>query len=116
MKAQPLKLVDGQYVQCLPEFATHLKIKPPGPIGSIILAVTIKGTRSNTPNWTWNGDIDKPTLMPSVLSRVSYGDKTHVCHSWITDGVAHFLSDSTHSFSGQSHDLLEIEPDNILQD
>jgi len=29
--------------------------------------VQIKGTREGTGNWTWNGDVDYPTLKPSLL-------------------------------------------------
>jgi hypothetical protein len=110
MKAQPLRLVEGEYVQCLPKLATHLKINRPGPMTSVILPVTITGVRADTPLWSWNGDVDKPTLRPSVLTRTFEGDDVKcVCHSWITDGVVKFLNDSTHSLAGTSQDLLEID-------
>ena len=104
MKAQPLKLEAGQYAPCEPAAATHLRLRLPGPIPTRILPVMIGGTRAGTPNWTWNGSVEAPTVRPSVLSK----DGTHVCHSWINDGRVQFLSDSSHELAGQTLDLLEV--------
>lgn len=114
MKAQPLRMTDGKFTQCLPHLATHLKITRPGPMSTVILPVTVTGTtREGTPNWTWNGDVDKPTLRPSILTRSDYGDKAHVCHSFVKDGVVQFLGDCTHSLAGTNHDLLDIDLEQI---
>ncbi len=43
------------------------------------------------PSWTFNDDFDKPTIRPSYKVQAR-----HLCHSWITNGEIHFLSDSTH--------------------
>lgn len=51
------------------------------------------------PSWTWNGDLEAPTLHPSIKT----SDKppnNFVCHSFLTDGVFQFLNDSTHSLAG----------------
>lgn len=111
MKACPLQLIDGHYQSCEPEAATHLRLKVPGPVylQDRVIAVQTSGTRQGTPNWTWNGSTEKPTLKPSVLTRWEGGDgKIMVCHSWITDGQVQFLSDTTHKYSGQTLDLLEV--------
>lgn len=106
MKAQPLKqLPDGTQEFCAPEDATHLHFMTPGPFTSRILPVHIHGIRAVTCNWTWNGDVDKPTLRPSVLT----WDNDRRCHTWITDGQAIFLSDCTHEFAGQTLDLLNVD-------
>lgn len=77
----------------------------------------IGGTRAGTGNWTWNGDTEKPTIKPSVLTRG--GD--FVCHSWINDGKMQFLTDTTStardvenqdnhkSLGGKTLDLLDVE-------
>jgi hypothetical protein len=72
-----------------------------------------------TPSWTFNGDFERPTFMPSVL--VTYGGRDAgqtdadgfrsppaVCHSFVTDGRIQFLADSTHALAGQTVDLPEI--------
>lgn len=79
--------------------------------------------------WTWNGDLVKPTLQPSVLVRSGHyaggvaaerghcycnyeertGHKPHFkcfqCHSFVADGRIQFLSDCTHSLAGQTVEL-----------
>lgn len=116
MKAQPLRLVDGKgYEPCEPAEATHLQLHLPGPLPNRILPVMIGGRREGTPNWTWNGSIDCPTVRPSVLTKGAgrvfrEGEyKEHVCHSWINDGKVQFLDDCTHEFAGQTLELLDID-------
>lgn len=62
-------------------------------------------------SWTWNGDLDKPTFRPSVLSKVIRADGTisYVCHLWVTDGNLLYLNDCTHEYSGQMIEMEEIE-------
>lgn len=73
--------------------------------------------------WTWDGDIDQPTISPSVLvsgtqwpegegfhspsHAVEAGGRT-VCHSFVRDGRIEFLSDSTHRLAGQTVDLPKV--------
>jgi hypothetical protein len=69
------------------------------------------------PRWTFNGNFDRPTLTPSILSRGAippgddegWDDKA-ICHSFVTDGRIQFLGDCTHALAGQTVDLPEIEP------
>lgn len=106
MKARPLKqLPDGTKEYCEPNEATHVLLALPGPFTNRMLPVQIAGTREGTGNWTWNGDTEKPTLRPSVLT----WNDTERCHTWITEGQAIFLADCTHEFAGQTLDLLEVE-------
>ena len=80
-------------------------------------------------HWTWNQDPLRPTFTPSVLLRSGHyipGEHTEcwcsyykehpekspdfqcsVCHSFVTDGQIQYLSDSTHSLSGQTVPLPE---------
>lgn len=108
MKAQPMKtLPDGSKVFCDASEADYLWIRLPGPFESRFLPVIQKGSRRDHagPVWTWNGDTEKPTLKPSVLT----WNQQDRCHTWITDGQAQFLGDCSHEFANQTLDLLEIE-------
>lgn len=106
MISQPLKLTDGKMVPCEPSDATHLKFVVPGPVGQLCLPVMIGGTRAGTNNWTWNGSVDAPTLRPSVLT---WNEREGLrCHSWINDGHAQFLDDTTHDLRGKTVPLREI--------
>lgn len=102
---KPLRCKHGAYVECSPEDADHLRLNFPGPAGTLILPVILKGPRKDTGSWTWNGSIGSPTLRPSVRTRGA----DYVCHSWVTDGSVNFLGDTTHSLAGQLVPLLPID-------
>jgi hypothetical protein len=111
MKAQPLRRTESGYDDCQPSEATHIRLHLPGPFPNRILPVMIGGTRAGTPNWTWNGSVDLPTVKPSVLTRGSDKNGDHVCHCWINDGKVQFLSDCSHEFANQTLDLLDVDWD-----
>ena len=102
MKATPLVIEDGKYVECEASEATHVRLHTPGPFPFRWLPVITSGPRRGTPCWTWNGSTSAPTLRPSVLTR----DDGTICHSWVTDGRIQYLADCTHEFAGQTMDLL----------
>ncbi len=60
------------------------------------------------PIWTWDGNVDAPTLSPSVL--VTYSGKDageddappERCHTFIRAGMVQFLGDCTHALAGQT--------------
>ena len=56
-----------------------------------------------TPHWTFNGDLEKPTVSPSIL--VHEGHNTPLCHSFVTDGKIQFLDDCGHELKGQTVDI-----------
>lgn len=74
------------------------------------------GTSKNA--WGFNGNLERPTLTPSILVRWKASDPDdpeavaleHVCHSFVTDGHIQFLGDCTHALAGQTVDLPDIEP------
>lgn len=107
MISQPLKWDGAQMLECAPAEATHLKFVVPGPVGQLCLPVMIGGTRAGTNNWTWNGSVEAPTLRPSVLT--SNEREGLRCHSWINDGHAQFLDDTTHELRGQTVPLLPLD-------
>jgi hypothetical protein len=112
MKAQPCKFISGEgYVDCPKEEATHLTIRVPGPSGRMTLPVQISGTRGGTMSWSWNGDTEKPTLRPGVLT-AGHGhrssDNNWRCHTWIKDGKAEFLGDFSREYVGHTLDLVDF--------
>ena len=69
--------------------------------------------------WEWNGDLDRPTLTPSILVhsyRTFIDDElqepaltnernimmTPLCHSFMRAGRLEFLTDCTHELAGQT--------------
>lgn len=69
---------------------------------------------TKAPQWEFDGNLEAPTLRPSILTRgAPYSDTgapVGVCHSFLRNGVFEFLSDCTHSMAGQNvpmHDLPE---------
>lgn len=79
----------------------------------------------DAPVWEWNGNLDLPTISPSILVRGNQWPKSKfpeyyknnhssvptggmtVCHSFVTDGRIQFLGDCTHALAGQTVDLPE---------
>ena len=81
--------------------ATGISFWCPGCDGAHVVAVG--GGR-----WSWDGDVDAPTISPSIL--VTYQGKDAGqddapparCHSFMRAGRIEFLSDSTHALAGQT--------------
>lgn len=86
------------------------------------------------PVWQFNGDLERPTLAPSILLRRGHYCNTPavpgdcacdfqerypdepplkwpcvICHSFVRDGRIQFLPDCTHALAGQTVDLPEID-------
>jgi Family of unknown function (DUF6527) len=72
-------------------------------------AVNVEGVDA----WTWNGDVEKPTLNPSILCwtnhkdgvRLPEGQRVTLCHSFVRDGRIQFLGDCPHALKNQTVDL-----------
>ena len=85
--------------------------------------VNIEGIDSMYPQWVFNGDVNKPTISPSVLVRWTepsdkeeeFEDRTKdinkVCHFFIRNGKIEFCGDCTHKLSGQTVDMVEYYKD-----
>jgi hypothetical protein len=43
MKAQPVKLVEGEYCNCESTEATHIRLKMPGPIPGRLIPIMLNG-------------------------------------------------------------------------
>jgi hypothetical protein len=61
--------------------------------------------------WTFTGTEDKPTFKPSYLTQApNHGKKnSRRCHSFLTDGVFHFLADCSHDLAGSYQELAEFQ-------
>lgn len=69
-------------------------------------------TDQKKPAWTWDGDLEKPTLTPSILT----GKTTSmVCHSFLKEGIFQFLGDCTHSFKNQYIEIPDL-PDWFIEE
>ena len=78
-----------------------------------------------SPVWEFNGDMDNPTVSPSVKVTYrhpkEYGKGDHapigwkgeevedVCHSFVCDGKIQFLSDCTHELARKTVDLPDLD-------
>lgn len=83
------------------------------------------------PVWGWNNSYDKPTFTPSILintteftergkadyeawyiagcpkpAPTSFESKPLICHTFVTDGIIHFLGDCTHYLANQQIPLV----------
>lgn len=66
----------------------------------------VTGDASKRPTWTWDGDLDAPTLSPSILTYAS-GEQPR-CHSFLRAGVWEFLDDSTHALAGHRVPMVPL--------
>ena len=62
-------------------------------------------TTGTSPCWVWNGDMEKPSVSPSI--RVKSRDR--VCHFFIRDGEIVYLADCTHMLAGQTVPMTELD-------
>lgn len=70
--------------------------------GTGLHILPVAGDVNGKPQWSFDGNLDAPTLSPSILTR--YGEDG-VCHSFMRAGRIEFLSDCTHDLVGQTVDL-----------
>jgi hypothetical protein len=66
------------------------------------IRITVNGPGT----WKWNGDLEKPTISPSILTDGNKPEKR--CHSFIKDGNIQFLNDCFHELKGQTVPLPEL--------
>lgn len=57
------------------------------------------------PRWGYNGNPDAPTFTPSIRAVTG----RLICHSFVTDGVIQYLSDSTHHLAGVAVPLPNLD-------
>lgn len=69
-------------------------------------------TTEHSPSWDWDGNLEAPTLTPSILTKWM---GTTVCHSFLRAGVFEFLGDCTHALAGQSVPIPDL-PDWFIEE
>ena len=62
--------------------------------------------------WTFNGDMEKPTISPSYLTGIDNFTKVR-CHSFIKEGKIQFLADCYHELKGQTVELPDIDEEYV---
>jgi uncharacterized protein DUF6527 len=58
--------------------------------------------------WTWNGDVEKPTIAPSIMNSQPASDGRPakvLCHCFVANGQIQFLPDCAHELKGQTVDM-----------
>ena len=90
-----------QIVTILREYKgkTLLKFWPYGYEYPIELPVITSGSRKKTGAWTWNGNLEKPTLKPSI--KTIDGETKKIIHIWLTDGMCYYINDSINELAGR---------------
>jgi Family of unknown function (DUF6527) len=86
----------------------YLKFKV-SKIGLMQLPVITKGTREGTNAWTWDGNLEKPTLRPSIRTTYHNGKELTEIHYWLIEGVCHCISDCTDGSAGKLIPLIDVE-------
>ena len=54
------------------------------------------------PCWSFNGDMEKPTIRPSIRVFGGIREGVEQCHCFVRDGTIQFLDDSDHELAGQT--------------
>lgn len=66
---------------------------------------------ANGASWRFNGNLERPTISPSIVNKVCRpdGSKVMICHLYVTDGKIEYLSDCTHELAGQVVEMEDVE-------
>lgn len=74
----------------------------PGSTGLHMLPVN---STTKSPSWEFDGNLEAPTLSPSILTGRNSGK---ICHSFLRNGILEFLGDCNHKLANQSVPLPEL--------
>ena len=56
-------------------------------------------------SWVWNGDVNKPTVQPSIITNKDNPKKR--CHLYINDGSISYLEDCHHELKGETVSMID---------
>lgn len=70
-------------------------------------------SKEKSPSWDWDGNLEAPTLSPSILSNKDNPQLR--CHSFLKAGVFEFLEDCAHSLAGLHVPMMDL-PDWIIHE
>lgn len=86
------------------------KLKEDGYMRFLFWCPGCEGYHSFNHHWKFDGNMDKPTVSPSLLVNAGRECPSEPrCHLFLRNGVIQFLSDCTHDLAGQSVPLEEHE-------
>lgn len=86
----------------------------PEPAGGLHM-LPISGDPSRRPTWTFDGNLKRPTLSPSILTKFTLAEIPFVCHSFLRNGVFEFLGDCTHKYANQKVPIPPL-PDWVVKE
>ena len=72
------------------------------------------GTEHKGPVWKFNGNLESPSLQPSVRHFVPDEKgrvKETICHYYLTNGHINYCTDSPHAFRGQTVPIPQLTSD-----
>lgn len=107
MKAQIRNVIDGdKKYQVLVFMCPGCEFMMEG-AGLHRLPVNANGV---SPSWDWDGNLEAPTLSPSILTKYEWGPQKEErrCHSYLRNGVFEFLGDCTHSLKNQHVPMKDL--------
>lgn len=61
--------------------------------------------------WTCDGNLEEPTISPSINCLGGSHKMPSICHSFVRKGMIEFLGDCTHDKAGQTLPLPDVDPD-----
>jgi hypothetical protein len=73
--------------------------------------INTKVPNSNGAKWGWDGNLEAPTVSPSVNLRAEFTPEEggpEVCHYFLQGGVLKYCGDCTHQYSGKDIPLPEL--------
>lgn len=81
-------------------------------------AIGVTGDDGSKPRveWTWDGNLEAPTVSPSIKVQGGRQGSEHVCHSYLEGGRWRFLADSTHAFAGVTDVPMVPLPEWVTRD
>ncbi len=80
-------------------YGLYLSYKCPGCEG--FHSLPFNNDKAKT-TWWWDGNVDKPTMGPSILKRSYLGENVSgICHHYVIEGELRFEADSTHKLAGK---------------
>lgn len=112
MKSMLIQVDDhGIIYQALKFVCPGCATSPSGATGLHILPVN---TEETSPSWDFDGNLDAPTITPSILTRTGR-DNAFVCHSFLKNGIFEFLNDCTHELVGKKVPIPDL-PDWVVNE
>lgn len=87
----------------------HLLFQCPGCDNLHCVRTQAAKDRPNQSVWGFNGDMNKPTFTPSVLTNGH--DPATRCHIFVKDGMIQYLDDCWHTLKNTTVPMVDIEGD-----